>query len=398
MTVDTTVVADTTPPPGVIGASCNKDADCGAELTCLNWPGGYCTKLDCASDTCPSDSTCVGLAGGNTACLATCETTEDCAGETDQACKTFTPVGKDEARGVCHGVDSDAQTVGGPCGDATDCQGPAVCHALTVSGYCAIPGCEADACPAGTACITTDSGPFCLRACESAEDCVQLDDVAQQCKEKKRPDGAKASVCVAAAGEKAIGDYCVDDVECESGTCEILGDGRCSQSEVPCWDQQGCAESEFCNIGPASKVGICSKPCSVAAGCPGLGFCVEGLTSTCRKPCSGIGDASCKGTDGFTCMYGYPLGLGTGTYVCHLDQAGATGSSCEDASACASGICHQGSCAEACGTNYSCPFPTHCAAVPDEGLLCLRACFSNVDCPDGSTCDTAPGGIQKVCL
>ena len=80
-------VTDVGSSSGGVGTACLKAADCGMGWSCLNWPGGYCTILDCSQSSCPAGSVCTSVSGGNLACLRTCADDNDCPSPEDQACK-----------------------------------------------------------------------------------------------------------------------------------------------------------------------------------------------------------------------------------------------------------------------------------------------------------------------
>jgi hypothetical protein len=394
---------DTTPPLlSNIGEACFTDADCGAEMTCIGWGDGFCGLLDCDMNACPAGSSCVLLPGGNTGCLAECLKGEPCPNPIATSCKPVVLAdGSDTSAWGCLGVKNDAGDIGSPCGDTSDCVGAATCEALTSSGYCTELACKLGTCPSGAACVDHGGQLLCLRTCETDAGCEQTDTAPQECSPETGADGDELNVCVPAMGDGPTGSSCVVDLDCASGACDILGQGRCSQAGIPCDADDGCPDVEFCNISPASVVGVCTAACAVSMPCVGLGVCVAGLNLSdgkCRSPCSSAEDASCLVTDGLGCVFGYPLGAANGSYVCVGQEVGSAGAACTDHTQCQSGHCYAGSCSMPCGTNYLCPFPASCAMTPTEELKCLRACMGSQDCPDQATCALPPGGNKKVCV
>lgn len=57
---------------GALGAPCSSFRDCGVQRTCLDWPGGYCTRAGCTRNSdCESGTFCVDV-GGVRACALDC--------------------------------------------------------------------------------------------------------------------------------------------------------------------------------------------------------------------------------------------------------------------------------------------------------------------------------------
>jgi len=390
-------------PSDPTGQHCSTTADCNGG-TCLGWPSGYCTQLDCTPGSCSAGSECMELAGGNTACLRSCDSLVDCLTDGTQGCKALPMAGADTTATVCHGVDSQAGEVGELCDGDLVCAGEATCLATIPGGYCGIVDCDDTSCPAGAACVKFDGTFTCMATCGIDEHCPSGPEAERKCAELKAPDLSLQKVCIAGGSGKPIGDACVGGVECDSGVCEILGAGRCSQTNGPCDTEADCNGAEFCVTGPDKIVGVCAANCAVGVPCPGASHCT-GLpgasTGVCRPACTGITDtASCPADAGFTCTYGYPLGdsTGQGKYVCFRpDTPGPIGTPCAGGGECASGICGaSGLCEDTCGADYFCPFPGSCVAGPTVSG-CLKGCFSSVDCPAGTSCGQPQGSLNKVC-
>lgn len=64
-----------------IGAACDEDADCPADLSCVDEvKGGYCTQTGCSTnDDCPNDTRCARLNDADSYCLLPCEAESDCS-------------------------------------------------------------------------------------------------------------------------------------------------------------------------------------------------------------------------------------------------------------------------------------------------------------------------------
>ena len=84
---------------GALGAACASFRDCGVQRSCIDWPGGYCTRARCGRNSdCESGSFCV-TASSATACAIDCaaDATRCRAGYT---CRTITDIAG-SARSVC---------------------------------------------------------------------------------------------------------------------------------------------------------------------------------------------------------------------------------------------------------------------------------------------------------
>ncbi|MGM0578544.1 MAG: hypothetical protein ACQEXJ_22660 [Myxococcota bacterium] len=397
------------PVGGAVGAVCNKSGDCEGE-TCLDWPGGYCTKLDCDEAGCPEGSTCVPAPGGNHMCVKTCQTDDDCREGGEQACKRVEGLDGEGLVDACHGVADQPSGPGETCDTAVDCEGGASCLGAMPGGYCAALGCDAGSCPQGTDCVDFGDHPTCLRLCQDDEDCGGEEGAERSCGVLKAVDGDKVGACISGTQGQPIGAQCTNDFECQSGTCQILGKGFCTQSNEPCFpdtEDLDCLEGGFCQVTSESVVGTCTQPCSVAQGCQGAAYCV-GLPGEpegwCRPACDGLGESDdCRADAGMTCTFGFPLGgtTGQGTYVCMIVDSGDVGAACGPSQGCPGGQCEmtvgetEGTCTRGCGTDFYCPFPGLCVDDGGTSGTCRKACQSVADCPDGTSCEKT--GLGSVC-
>ncbi|MFO0748742.1 MAG: hypothetical protein U1F43_24225 [Myxococcota bacterium] len=394
--------------PRPTAAACQKNADC-AGGTCLDWTGGYCTALDCGAGGCADNADlCLGLVAGNTLCVAPCASDADCR-TPDQACKRILDGG--QVKGVCVGVDADAKGAGGACADATDCLGAATCLSAFPGGYCASIGCPGAPCAAGSACVKVDGQPSCLRTCQNDDQCQSAEGAERKCGVLPGTSGAPVDVCVSGVAGKAMGASCLSDFECESGACQILGEGRCSQTQRPCFADRAdedCNGAEFCSVNGSNRVGVCSQPCRPGGtGCPGASYCVAEAAAPndgwCRPACSGSDDTStCNAQAGMRCAFGIPITDGAqGRYVCARARTGVL-TSCTGAATCGQNQClldgSSGYCTEPCGDDGYCPFAGSCVVGTAGGDRCQRACFSSADCPSGFSCALPTGATRMVCV
>ncbi len=393
---------------GSTGSPCAKNDEC-AGGTCLDWPGGYCTTLDCDTAGCPDGELCVPFAGGNHLCLVPCATDAACGAQ--QACKQLAD-GADGLVSACHGVDADAGDVGSACGtEDTACAGAATCLQSMPGGYCAVMGCEPGSCPTGSACVKFGGTPTCMRACDDDAHCDGEPGAERSCSTLKAVSGDQVGVCISGDSGADIGAPCLNDFECDSGTCQLLGEGMCSQSQTPCFaatEAEDCGAAEFCLVTGRNQVGLCTQPCAVSTPCPGASHCVGqsgAAEGWCRPACAGPGaDAECPPGNVFSCTYGLPLGDPTGQarYVCAIVGEGAVGDTCEHPADCIEGTCEPdgsgagGTCVQDCSDDFYCPFPGIC--VPDGFPgTCRRACQSTVDCADALSCMPFGAGFVQAC-
>lgn len=208
--VDTGQGADAAAGPA-IGDPCIHDGDCGDEGKCLDYPGGYCSRLSCDTVGCPDGSQCAYLVqdtGSSLyACARSCVSSANCrtgyecrtnlcfparpdagmrdAGSSECSRSSDCPVGRacDVALGQCVTTcNFDQRCNGGCCGggqcregtelsacggardyrcaDCTDgCSVGAACTASGIGGYCECSSCT----PVGASCTTADE--CCSRFC-----------------------------------------------------------------------------------------------------------------------------------------------------------------------------------------------------------------------------------------
>ncbi|MCA9564759.1 MAG: hypothetical protein KC561_14785, partial [Myxococcales bacterium] len=173
-------IASGFPAAGETGTSCSRNSDCLGGTCLLNYTGGYCTSVDCNSD-----SDCNGFGDGR--CL-----TQEAEGQSFTACFDGC-VGDDECRfgygctdpdgtgGVCLELD-DANPVRNPSGadDGAPCLVGINCKGGTClreeegypGGYCTTLSCNQTGCNgSNTTCRNTEFDAACFVTCGQDADC-----------------------------------------------------------------------------------------------------------------------------------------------------------------------------------------------------------------------------------
>jgi len=390
------------------GSACQLNATC-AGGTCLDWPTGYCSQIDCKTSGCGGDGVCVDVAAGNSVCLGECESSADCRAP-HQACKTL--FASDGTVSVCVGIEPQAVGPGAACTDPARCLAEAACLPSFPGGYCAEIGCTPGSCPAETTCVKVDGTPSCLRSCFEDNDCDGEAGAERKCGVLAGLTGDPQRVCISGITARGVGEGCVSDFECTSGSCQILGEGRCNVSQVPCFPESAaatCGTGDYCRITAVSRVGVCSQACSAGVTCAGANFCLaegQAARSTWCRPTCGSGDGQCNAAAGLDCHFGLPLSdSGQGRYVCAATVLGGPFFPCNGDAACPGGRCikpagnnAQGYCVRGCGDDDYCGFGGSCVRGAPSGNECWRMCFASTDCPTGFRCGTATGSVRDVCI
>jgi len=350
-------------PPGAVGAACFLDKDCTGEAVCFDWPGGYCTVLGCTGgEGCPDDAACLPLLENGTGCFDRCEDHGDCAGDLS-------------------------------------------CVHLGGGLRCTVVGCNMEtACPEANACIWLGWVSACLPVCESTADCAALgDDLV--CEEREDLSEQPVDVCTTPTAGLPIGSACSFAAECQTGVCNLMVVGTCSDSGMPCSSDQTC-QMGVCIADPSVQSGICTDYCS------GTEFCAEGFlcvalggpSPICAPPCGGPSEPCGPAGMGMSCVFGDPVSppAPSGKYACALVTSGLGGTPCTDDLQCAGGICYRpddgdGSCATPCGLGADCPFGAICVQK-DAAFVCMRRCQSAFDCGGGFTCTTTTYSAKSICV
>jgi hypothetical protein len=414
---DVTTPTDTgEKPTGGIGSSCKLEADCDLEASiCLDWPNGYCSKLDClpGGDGCPDGSECHTVDDGVSVCLVPCEKASDCRIGYD--CKRL--INQDGTFSqACMATEKGAAGPAGICKFPVDCDGQATCLSFLPGGYCAVVGCgEGVPCPQDTKCVPLGQINACLRDCDGAHPCPGSAAKLQTCQAQLDIQGESVQVCMTGESGKDLGEFCSGDLDCLSKHCTIHATGRCSPGDVPCFDDGDCFETGGACVQKADYVlGTCSQACDTEVACPEGTTCVPSSATQgdCQVVCKGLSDVfTCDDQLGQACLIGNPLGgePEVDIYACVVPGKGQVGALCDTApggAACAGGLsCLQGSgsegyCTDSCGAKDYCPWSTVCGST---GIFetCLRRCKSKVDCPSGFDCQlksVVTGVPYKVCF
>lgn len=388
---------------GTPGDSCTLDSDCAfADGTCLDWAGGYCTRLNCelgSASGCPEGSACAAVSAGVTACLATCEGT----------CREGYGCKRVGDASVCVGLTDSPSPPGGPCTTTPGCAGSGTCLGASsegppaAGGYCATVGCDVLSCDAGTACVLYNGTASCLVTCSTTDECLIAGATERSCGALPRtgpnaPAGI-AKVCLPSGGGTSVGGGCTQDLECDTGTCRIVAKGKCVGSSLGCFTDADCPGGTVCELAPAYERGVCTLACGEDVACPGKSACAPAVDGSayCQLPCNGASDVlSCDAALGEVCRFGDPLAstASGGKYLCVVEHVGDPGSSCTADGDCKAGTC-LGTCAPTCAET-ACPFGTTC--VDHAGTpRCLKRCFSPADCPGKGPCALPVGSAIKVC-
>ncbi|MEY4579624.1 MAG: hypothetical protein RL701_4327 [Pseudomonadota bacterium] len=276
-------------------------------------------------------------------------------------------------------------------------------------------------------------------ACDGKDnDCDSKVDEASECATTGScvSDGCReGQVCNALTGvciePRPVGSGCTSDAECAGGFCVKRGeyapgvtltDDRCASA---CCTDSNCAAGSVCVVGAAGRRSCLpnniagrgtqaeSERCARDSECAS-GSCVA---SRCATRCAEA--AACKSAE---CMLSSGGASETRRWTCGEARGrGDTGDSCSsfDPSACRSGLCVNGNCAEPCGRNADCPRGELCRYSTLRGLVPLplgaaaivaycapapsaearsaeareRLCCTNADCNSEQQC--APYGLES---
>lgn len=187
--------------------------------------------------------------------------------------------------------------VGEACETAADCLGPdATCMDLP-GGYCAISGCSAGTCPAGSVCFSfTDGGSFCLDSCSASSECRETEgyfcDSDNTCWSNGPAPSPVGGPCETADDCADPGAICYADSLGGQPT-GFIG-GYCLIWE--CTDAS-CPAGSTCLEVTSDGGTACFASCAGATACPQLGYQCTAQSSTCWPGCAS--DAECP--DGSAC-------------------------------------------------------------------------------------------------
>ncbi|MCC6623321.1 MAG: hypothetical protein IT385_18830 [Deltaproteobacteria bacterium] len=357
------------------GASCERDAQCGARVCTV----GVCCGVACegACETCLADpGTCTPLGDGAAVascapllCDGTgggCPTT--CAGDADCLATHFCEGGAClPDRGAGEGCARAAE-----CATGTTCVDE-VCCTSSCAGACErcdAPGAEGDCAPLPDGTFVAACGVYacdgalgeCPATCAGDADCA----ADHFCGDEGAclPDGDAAAVC--ARDSQCTTGVCADGVCCD-GRCE----GGCERCDLP-GDEGACT--------PVAD-GTLVSPCGA--------YACDGASGACPASCAG--DDDCRADhfcDGAACV---------------PDRAAGAG--CERTAQCAAGTCVDDVCCTlpcdgpcgrcglvtpgACGFFGDGTFVDGCGAFAcdGQGAVCPTTCASDDDCAASHFCD-----------
>lgn len=269
---------------------------------------------------------------------------------------------------------------------------------------------ESDVDCGGEVCPLCTGGDSCRRDGDCASNnCVGgiCGEPLPTCQNAERDPGESDVDCGGPCGPCASGLLCGDDDDCLSRTCLF---GTCR--DPSCSDQrQNQGESDVDCGGPACG------PCELGKTCGDDGDCASAtcIGGTCREPGASAGPCAVEGdcAAGYFCEYQWNQQIGSAagwSPQCVQDKPGAQpGESCRGNNECATGMCANFRCAEACDSDSQCGAGNVCAIqhswVGGETWLdkpyCLRfdqpagECESQADCTGGKRCliyvDEIPG-------
>lgn len=294
------------------GSECSADEECVGGDGCLNTPAGRICTAPCD----PLRPT-VGCGAGYY-----CARSEGCAG----VCSPRTTEGN--------------LVVGADCTEDSEC----------LSLFCADPG---------------DGRPRCLTPCRGdAGMCL----AGEACAANPGTCGGCVDAAILRAA-RALGEPCVLDDDCLSGTC--LADGARSYCTRECEDSNECADGFHCRAGacvsgPRGEIG---DPCVDNGDCEATFCAVQGDRSWCTNFCH---DRECP--EGFVCTEA------SGAELCVPDLALA-GESCSADSDCVSEFC-----------TFEGP-PSE-----DGSGVCSRLCGPDAPCATGLECRRTEDGRDAICL
>ncbi|MBI3782181.1 MAG: hypothetical protein HY270_02150 [Deltaproteobacteria bacterium] len=262
---------------GAVGDPCASDGIC-ADGTCFNsLPGGYCTRVDCATNGCPDGSVCFNTSGSGSACYKSCTSASQCRSGEGYIC---------DADNTCYLPANPTPTpapnsgrVGDPCTRDADCAG-STCFTDLPGGYCSRLQCATLGCPDGSTCFDlTAGGSACYKTCT----------LPSQCRVAEGYTCDADNSCYTASGPtptpkpnlKPVGDPCQLDTDCRDAWCFMdLPGGYCTRLDCARLD---CPSGSVC-FDLADGDSACYKTCASAADCRAAEGYICDTDNTCYVP------------------------------------------------------------------------------------------------------------------
>lgn len=311
-----------------------------------------------------------------------------------------------EASGDCTEVEEPTclKMPGGYCsaecaGGAFDCDDQSVCEQLGDQAFFCLDGCltengNADCrgdyrCTARPEVVNLDGREVgvCLAKCQADSDC-----------EGGRRCDTGSGDCVA-RGQKATGEGCSNNTQCNGGLCLKNDSFRGGYCSARCGNQ-------FADCEPGSQCATLEGEAVCLESCANDGDCRGGEGYKCRQVASRTdqnGDVQavsvcvprCQSND--ECADGSHCDVDSGDCQAGIGEPNPIGEFCAANSECQSGECLTGDrwpngyCTDGCD---GCPGGTICGTTP-SGDKCLAACDGDLDCRSGFVCSA--GGCSARC-
>ncbi|MCB9535883.1 MAG: hypothetical protein H6704_06425 [Myxococcales bacterium] len=282
-------------------------------------------------------------------------------------------------------------------GGAFDCDDQSICDELGDQAYYCLDGCLTDngnsdcrdqyRCSARPDVVNFDGAMVgvCVPKCESDSDC-----------EAGRRCDTGSGNCVA-RGEKATGDACTANNQCNGGLCLKTTAFRGGYCSARCGNQ-------FADCEPGASCVTVDGAAVCLGGCDGDGDCRGGDGYKCRevaRTTDSQGDSvpvracvpRCQSND--ECGDGEHCDVESGDCVEGVGDPNPLGAFCAGDGDCASGACLTG---ERWPNGYctaGCDACTGTCNTTADGDVCLAACDADLDCRPGYVCND--GGCTGPC-
>jgi hypothetical protein len=283
-------------------------------------------------------------------------------------------------------------------------------NVVWAGGFCSQACGTSTACPTGSACVTFGDGTaYCSTQCAATRDCrtgyvcstavtACLPDcrLGFSCGSSLTCDQSTGN-CVAAAGNRAVGETCTLNAECKSSLC---------------------TPEQSASAGKQWTAGYCTQQCSPTTACPAAATCITYADGSSYCAASCVASSDCRSgyvcsTTAKVCLPDCRQGWSCGTSLSCDSGSGncvgkmlPVGDPCTLNVDCASGVCTPeqstssgkqwsgGYCTQQCNTTTACPSSTTCIGYADGSSYCADTCASNSDCRAGYVCSTT----AKACL